>query len=185
MTEVDNKPASGGSMAKGVMVLIVFLLCAGGGGFAVGFTQKFAPVQKVAPSAADSTSATATSTDSSTSSTTLKKVYWLATSGWERAGYAIKVYINDQSIGTFQTPDRIEEVTKYLKPGTNKIRFDAKALPAGNRNDYNGAHLVINLMQGEKYSSHGYKNGSKLLQYERKVTETENFDDTQDVEIVE
>ncbi len=185
MTEVDNKPASGGSMAKGVMVLIVFLLCAGGGGFAVGYTQKFAPVQKVAPSAADTTTATTTTDSSTTSPTTLKKVYWIATSGWERAGYAIKIYINDQSVGTFQTPDRIEEVTKYLKPGTNKIRFESKALPAGNRNDYEGAHLTIGLMQGEKFSSRGYKNGSKLLQYERKVTETQDFDDTQDVEIVE
>ncbi len=184
MTEVDKKSASGGSMAKGVLVLIIFLVCAGGGGFAVGFTQKFAPVQNVAPSAADTTTSTATNS-SSTSSTGLKKVYWLSTHGWERAGYAIKVYINDHSVGTFQTPDRIEEVTKYLKPGSNKIRFDAKALPAGNRNDYSGANLQIALMQGEKFSARGYKNGSKLVQYERKVTETQDFDDTQDVEIIE
>ncbi|MBY0546324.1 MAG: hypothetical protein K2W95_03480 [Candidatus Obscuribacterales bacterium] len=182
-----------GSVLQGILVMLVLLLCSGGLGFAVGYTQQFAPVEKVPPGTPGAVSGGAVSVPSSTdvsgtstaSAPQLKKAYWIATSGFERAGYAIKVYINDQEVGSYQTPARIDDITKYVHVGDNKVRFVAKALPAGNRQEYSGAHLTIAINQGEKYSSTGYKNPEKLVEYERKITETQDFDDTMDFSIVE
>ena len=183
------KAKKDGSMVQGFLVLIVLLLCSGAAGFAVGYTQKFHPEEKVAPGSGGAVTSATTGTDVSGSSTTtpatLKKVYWIKTKGWERAGYAIKVQLNGNDVGTFQTPDRLQEVTKFVKPGENKIRFIAKSLPSGNRSDYDGSYLELNLFQGEKYSSNGYKDGEKLVSYTRKITETEDFDTDQDFTVVE
>ena len=191
MRAIAGHRSARGSLAKGIMILLFLMVLAGGLGFAIGFTQKFAPVEKVPPEAtapAQSSGAGTTGTTTGTTTgapATLKKAYWISTYGYERAGYAIKVYINDNDVGTFQTDDRIVEVTKFVRPGGNKIRFVAKALPEGNRTDNSAAYLQVNLYQGEKFSSQGYKNGEKLVQYERRVTETEDFDDTQDFTVVE
>lgn len=177
-----------GSVFQGVMVLLVLVLCAGGGGFAVGYMQEFAPVKKVAPSGGGEITASSTATGSlnTTSAPRLKKVYWLSTHGYERTGYAVKVYVNGHDVGTFQTPDRQVDITNYLTLGDNKVRFDAKALPEGMRNtEYSSAHFDIRINQGEKYSANGYKNAETLLEYSRKISETENFDDTLDLAIVE
>jgi hypothetical protein len=184
------KAKKDGSMVQGFMVLVVLLLCSGAAGFAVGYTQKFHPEEKVAPgaggiAATSATTGTDVSGSSNTTPATLKKVYWIKTKGWERAGYAIKVIINGNDAGTYQTPDRLQEVTKFIKPGENKIQFIAKSLPAGNRSDYDGSYLELNLYQGSKYSSNGYKDGEKLVSYSRKITETDDFDDSQDFTVVE
>ncbi len=188
MSAIRGSRAPKGTMGQGIMILLFLMVCAGGLGFAIGFTQKFAPVESVPPSetaGAGTTSGTGTTKTPASQPVALKKSYWISTYGYERAGYAIKVYINDNDVGIFQTENRIVEVTKFVKPGDNKIRFVAKALPEGNRTDNSSAYLQVNLFQGEKYSSKGYKNGEKLVQYERKVTETDNFDDTQDFTVVE
>ncbi len=176
-----------GSVVQGIMVLVVLLLCTGGLGFAVGYTQQFAPVQKVAPAAADSSSTAGTDVaGTSTVSPQLKKSYWISTKGYERAGYSIKVFLNGVDAGSFQTPDRIVDVTKFVHTGDNKVRFLAKALPAGNRTtEYASAYLNVSIYQGEKFSSNGFKNGEKLVEYSRTITETQDFDDTQDFTIVE
>jgi hypothetical protein len=178
---------SKGSLGKGILVFLILLVCAGGAGFTVGYTQKFAPVESVSPDAAPGAAATAGpgQPSSSAAPATLKKAYWIHTHGYDRAGYAIKVFINDQDVGTFQTPERLVEVTRFVKPGDNRIRFLARALPEGNRTDNPHAHLKLALYQGEKYSSKGFKNGEKLVEYDRKVTETEDFDNSQDFTIIE
>lgn len=188
MSEMRSGRAMNGSMGQGIMVLLFLMLCAGGAGFFIGFTQKFAPVEKVPPATASEGSSASSPGAEGTSATApaaLKKSYWISTRGYERAGFAIKVYVNDTDAGTFQTPDRLVDVTRFVKLGDNKIRFVAKALPAGNRTDNSNAYFQLALYQGEKYSSKGYKNGEKLVEYERKVTETEDFDDSQDFTIVE
>lgn len=182
-----------GSVLQGIGVMLVLLLCSGGLGFAVGYTQQFAPIEKVPPGTAGAvtggTASAPSSSDVSGTSTTsapqLKKAYWISTSGFERAGYSIKVFINDQEVGSYQTPERTDDITKYVHVGDNKVRFVAKALPAGNRQDYSGAHLTLAINKGEKYSSSGYKNAEKLVEYDRKITETQDFDDTMDFSIVE
>lgn len=182
-----------GSVLQGILVMLVLLLCSGGLGFAVGYTQQFAPIEKVPPGTPGATgggmqsasSGTDVSGTSTTSAPQLKKSYWISTRGHERAGYSIKVFINDQEVGSYQTPDRTDDITKYVHSGDNKVRFVAKALPAGNRQDYNGAYLTVEINKGEKYSSNGYKNPEKLVEYSRKITETQDFDDSMDFSIVE
>lgn len=188
-----TKAKGQGSVLQGVVVLLVFLLCSGGIGFAVGYTQQFAPVQKVAPGTAGATAASSGGTGSAGSAVSssseptrvMKKAYWIGTRGYERAGYSIKVFLNDQEVGTFQTPERLVDVTRYVHPGDNKVRFVAKALPAGNRCEYTGAYLDVFICQGEKFSSNGYKNGEKLVEYRRSISETEDFDTSQDFSIIE
>jgi hypothetical protein len=180
-----SKGSGQGSIFKGILVLVVMLICAGGFGFAVGYTQQFAPMKKVAPTTAAATSDSTTAATDPNAKPALKKTYWISTKGWERPGYSIKVQINGNEVGTFQTPDRITEITKFVNLGNNKVRFIATALPAGNRNDYSGAYLTININQGDKFSSSGYKNAEKLVEWTRKVTETDNFDEVQEFSIIE
>lgn len=186
---MTNKGDKKGNVAQGVLVLIILLLAVGGAGFGVGFTQKFAPIEMVSPDTAATNKSAGGDTESGASSSStpasLKKAYWIHTKGWDRAGYAIKVFINDQPVGTFSTQDRLDDVTKYVKAGDNKIRFQAKALPQGNRNDYTGAYLTITLNQGSKFSSKGYKDAQTLVEYTRKVSETDDFDDNMDFAVVE
>lgn len=180
-----------GSVLQGILVMLVLLFCSGGLGFAVGYTQQFAPVEKVPPGTAGArggetaSSGTDVAGTSTSSAPQLKKSYWISTKGWERAGYSIKVFINDKDAGSYQTPDRTEDITKYVHAGDNKVRFVAKALPAGNRQEYSGAYLAIDINKGEKFSANGYKNAEKLVEYKRSITETEDFDDTMDFSIVE
>lgn len=181
-----SKGSGQGSVVKGILILLVMLVCSGGFGFAVGYTQQFAPMKKVAPTtAAAPADGSTTSAADPNAKPALKRSYWISTKGWERAGYSIKVQINGTDVGTFQTPDRITEITKFVNLGNNKVRFTATALPAGNRNDYSGAYLTLNINQGDKFSSTGYKNAEKLVEWTRKVTETDNFDEVQEFSIIE
>ncbi len=123
-------------------------------------------------------------TATAASSTPLKHAYWIQTSGWDRAGFEIKVYINDQLAGTFATIDQTEDITKLVKAGDNKVRFDAKALPAGNRNDFANAFLTVSINQGQKTDT-GFTNAKTLVEYKRKVSEMENFDDVMEFATLE
>ncbi|MDZ4834344.1 MAG: hypothetical protein SGJ27_11260 [Candidatus Melainabacteria bacterium] len=136
-------------------------------------------------SAAGTTVATgpATGTAGGTSSSTpsaLKKAYWIETSGWDKAGYAITVYINDHPVGNFDVIDRTEDVTKFVVPGENKVRFEAKSLPAENRNDFTGAFLTVTINQGQKTSAKEFTDAQPVIEYKRKVTETTDFDETKE-----
>jgi hypothetical protein len=130
------------------------------------------------------TTAAPAASSSPAASTALKHAYWIQTSGWDRAGFEIKVYINDQLAGTFATIDQTEDITKLVKAGDNKVRFDAKALPAGNRNDFANAFLTISINQGQKTDT-GFTNAKTLVEYKRKVSEMENFDDVMDFATLE
>lgn len=218
-TSVKNtvKKKSGG---QGFLVLLILLIGVGGAGFGLGFTQKFAPIEMVAPdtapgaktttivpaagpsTATTTTPATATSpattpsaattpanTPSTATPTTggastvakaaLKKTYWIQTAGWNKAGYTITVYINDQPVGNFDAIDTTEDVTKFVKPGENKIRFEAKPHPPGDRNEFTGAFLTVTINQGQK-SGEEFTDALPVIEYKRRVTETTPYDDTMD-----
>ncbi len=217
---MTSKGEKRGNAAQGFLVIMVLLLATVGAGFGIGYTQKFVPIEMVAPDTASTApSSTASSSirhpstvqpstapslpaqsasatdsqigntgsgaNSSSTPTSLKRSYWIHTKGWDRAGYAINVFINNQSVGTFSTIDRLDDVTKLVKSGDNKIRFEAKALPEGNRNDYTGAFFTVSLNQGTKFSAKGYKDAQTLVEYTRKVTDTEDFDDNMDFSVVD
>lgn len=129
-----------------------------------------------APATSSTTTSTATGT-SSAAQTSLKKSYWIQTSGWDKVGYTVTVYINDQPVGNFDSIDRTEDVTKFVKPGENKVRFEAKVHPSEERNDFTGAFLTVTINQGQK-SDKEFKDGQPVLEYKRKVTETTDYDDS-------
>ncbi len=221
------KKKSGG---QGFLVLFILLLGVGGAGFGLGFTQKFAPIEMVAPDTAPgaktttvvpaagpsttpatatattpvtapatspatvpaTTPATATATAPSTAASTnttggatsvakaaLKKTYWIQTAGWDKAGYTITVYINDQPVGNFDSIDRTEDITKFVKPGENKVRFEAKPHPPGDRNEFTGAFLTVTVNQGQK-NGEEFTDAQPVVEYKRKVTETTPYDDSMD-----
>ncbi|MBX9667656.1 MAG: hypothetical protein K2X93_08570 [Candidatus Obscuribacterales bacterium] len=187
-----SKGEKRGNAAQGFLVIMVLLLATGGAGFGIGYTQKFVPIEMVAPDTASTASSsithpstvqpstapslpaqsssatdsqicnTGSGANSSSTPISLKKSYWIHTKGWDRAGYAINVFINNKSVGTFSTIDRLDDVTKLVKSGNNKIRFEAKALPESNRNDYTGAFFTVTLNQGTKFSANGYKDLKRL-----------------------
>lgn len=208
---------------QGFLILFILLLGVGGAGFGLGFTQKFAPIEMVAPDTApgaktttivpaagpSTTPASATATAPTTTATApttpapattpaatpttsapasgagtvtkaaLKKTYWIQTAGWDKAGYTITVYINDQPVGNFDSIDRTEDVTKFVKPGENKIRFEAKPHPPGDRNEFTGAFLTVTVNQGQK-NGEEFTDAQPVVEYRRKVTETTPYDDSMD-----
>jgi len=212
-TSTSGKKKS--SAGQWIVVVLVLLLGAGGAGFGVGFTQKFAPIEMVAPgtpgvavttsppttstpttttatattppatsaapaSTTGTTAAspgTATSTTPAPSAVKVKKTYWLSTHGWEGSGYDVNVYVNDNLVGTYSKPAQTADITNFVKPGDNKVRFEAKALSDDKRNDFSGAHLIVKVNRGDAISKDG---GEALLDYKRTVSEKENFDDTMD-----
>jgi len=117
----------------------------------------------------------------------VKKWYWIHTKGWNRAGYQIMVMVNGQLVGNYYKPDVNTDVTKYIKPGRNKISFDAKSLPLDQRDGNKAADLVIELRSGEKKPNelNKFQGGDMLIEYKRLVTETENFHDVREFETIE
>jgi hypothetical protein len=184
---VSNESAQGssaGATFKGILVLILLVIAAGAGGYFFGTYQKFAPIKEVgsAPSTADATSTTTTAGGSSESSGTLKNKYWIHSGGYDQSGYAITVWINGKRIDKFTAPRRDVDITKYVKPGENTIRFEAQSLPASMRDQdhltSNWYELSVNLASSPQMYSGAPKEGDTLLKYKRNITETQNYDDT-------
>ncbi len=186
-TPLPQESSKGGTVQ---VVLLVVLLLIGfvSGGYYFGTQMNFKNLAGGStPVGSTNDNETATFGGFSESSQ-LKKAYWLKSGGYERAGFMIKVYLNGQFVGKFFKPDVIIECTKFLKPGHNTITFQAKSLPVDQRSDYATAHLDIDLKAGEKKmdgDTPRYENGDTLLDYSRKVTDTEDNKETKEFETLE
>lgn len=121
-------------------------------------------------------------------SSQLKKAYWLHSSGYERAGHKIKVYLNGNYVGKFFRPDETIECTKFLKPGRNNIVFDSRTLPVDQRQDYSGAFLKVQLLAGEKKMDGErprFENGYTVMEIQRTVTDTDDNKVSKEFETLE
>lgn len=179
-----DKKAGGMAAFKGFLIFLLLLVGAGAGGYFFGTYQKFAPLQYVAPGTpgAVSESATASQPASSTavpaaSSGQLKNKYWISSSGYERVGYSISVFVNGQLVDKIFTPDKKVEITRLVRPGENSIRFEAKCLPPS-MNEHRGSdyyHLTLGVQSGSYLED---PKANTLLNYKRNSAETQDYDDT-------
>jgi hypothetical protein len=118
----------------------------------------------------------------------LKKVYWIESKGYDRAGYVINVAINGQPVEKFFKASQEVDITKYLKDGNNEITFDAKSLPLDQRDNNNSAYLTLELKSKEKPADGKppeLSGGDTLLDYRRQVTDTDNFNDKREFQPIE
>ena len=182
-------PKSGGAV-QAILLVVLLLIGAVSGGYFAGTQMNFRKLQ-----GGDAVGQSGGAADNEianfggfSESAQLKKAYWVHTRGDDRAGYKIAVFINGQFLGKFYKSDVDVEATKYLKPGRNSITFDCKPLPLDQRSDYSGAYLDIQLKAGDKKMDGDkarFENGDTLVEYRRKVTETEEFKDTKEFETLE
>lgn len=175
-----SKKKSGGPMDtfKGFLIFALLIVCAGAGGYFFGTMQKFAPIENVPPGtqgAVSSTTGAAPATAGTPSS--LKKKYWIKSYGHDHMGYSITAYVNGQIVGKYYTPDKQNEITRFVRPGENSVRFVAEALPES-MNEHKGSdyyYLTLAVQSGT------YLEDSKpdtLLNYKRTAAETSAYDDT-------
>jgi|AGTN01.2.fsa_nt_gi hypothetical protein len=66
--------------------------------------------------------------DSKAALTTLKKKYWVASSGNDYIGSSITVVVNGQPVDNFFGPGKLVDVSRFVKKGANQITFDSKVL---------------------------------------------------------
>lgn len=180
--ETKPKTAKGGAMDafKGFLIFALFIIGAGFGGYFFGTMQKFAPVQNVPPGTPGAVAGVSSGTAESTGSVNpngLKKKYWIHSSGHEHIGYAITVYVNGQLVDKFFTPNKRVDITKWVKPGENSVRFDAEVLPVS-MNEHRGSnYYYLNLaIESGEYDTD--PKAVELINYKRNASETEKFNDT-------
>lgn len=183
---VDNTGSSGGgaiATAKGMLILVLLIIASGAGGYFFGTYQKFAPVENVAPSSMSlndqSTSPGQGTTLSLNAPGSLKKKYWLHSSGDEHVGYAISVFVNGQMVDRIFTPNRDIDISKYVKPGENQVTFQAKVLPDGMREHKGNASYFLNISV-KSGDAIGQSGAGELLNYRRNANEFEDYNDTLD-----
>lgn len=182
----SEKPKkSGGAMDtfKGICILVLLLICAGAGGYFFGTYQKFAPIENVPPGTPGAISLGSGSSSSTSQSSTpgvpssLKKKYWLQSSGHDHMGYAITVSVNGQLADKFFTPDKQKDITNMVHPGENTVTFEAKQLPEG-MNEHKGQdyyHLTVSVKSGPDLQAS--KDVDTLLNYSRTAADNKDYND--------
>ena len=163
--------------AKGVLVLILLLVATGAGGYFFGTYQKFAPIQYVASGTPGAVEQSASTTPTSSAPSQLKKHYWIKSSGTDHIGYAVTTYVNDQLVDKFYTPDKQVEITRFVKPGENSIRFDAKALPVS-MNEHRGDSVYKFSLSVQSGSALDELKPGTLIDYTRNAAEDKDYNDT-------
>lgn len=182
------QPAPANKMGTVQAILLIGLLLIGTvtGGYFAGTQMNFKKMQGGDAPASSGNEETATF-GGFAESKQLKKAYFIRTRGDERV-YKISVYINDQFLGKFYKPFVDVDATKYMKPGRNTIKFIAKPLPLDQRVDNSSAYLQLELKAGEKKGegeNAQFSNGDTLVDYSRKVTDTEEYTDSKEFETLE
>jgi hypothetical protein len=184
----SSSGSSGMDTFKGILIMLLLIVLAGTGGYFFGAMQQLAPIRKVppgTPGALESTPAQSGAGVQSPATSELKKHYWIHSSGEERVGYNISITINGTPVGMVNTPKRNIDISKLVKPGVNHILFQAKSLPVSQRDTSNSwPALTLEIMAGDK-TSEDFGKGDVLLQYARKVTETQDYNDNMEFMIVE
>jgi len=87
-------------------------------------------------------------------------------------GYTVKVKVNGTDIATIDKGGIVINVTKYIRPGTNKVRFIAKKTEEGKKGDF----LRISIGPGTKeYST--VKLDSTPVNYLRSQNDAKDYDE--------
>ncbi len=107
-----------------------------------------------------------------------KMRYWLVSSGEDYCGYSVTVNVNNNPVDSFFGPDKIVEVTKFVKPGENQVRFEAKALGEQyNKHTGDAAYAVtVKLVKGT-HMQDNFAAKDVLMSYSRNASETQDFND--------
>lgn len=179
-----------------LVVLSLLLAGAGFGGYYLGTHEELAPVQRVGagtpgavrdtvilplpakkPAPAAQTTATTTSTTTAAASTPppapAKMKYWLYSSGEDYIGSSITVKVNDTTVDNFFGPGKSVDVSRLVKPGSNDVVFEAKAL-GDQYNKHSGdekATLTVRLVSGPSVQEN-FKDSDVLLKYQRSATDS-------------
>ncbi|HEY9870000.1 MAG TPA: hypothetical protein V6D08_12615 [Candidatus Obscuribacterales bacterium] len=166
---------------QGALVFLLMLLGAASGGYFVGTQMQFRQLQ-----AGQSEGSLSNLFASFGLGPQMKKVYWIHSRGYERAGYTIGVSINGQPVGKFYKPETDVDVTRYIHPGRNTIVFEAKSMPLDQRTDNSAANFTLELRSAERTDKENQlRGGDVLLDYTRQVTDTEDFKDQREFEPIE
>jgi hypothetical protein len=177
-SENSHKPSGLGSLAKGILILILLIVCAGAGGYFFGTYQKFAPIEYVkagAPGAVPVSSVLKVSANNSP----LKKKYWLSCTGDNHIGYVVTVSVNGQVADKFDSPGKTVDITGLVHPGENQVRFEAKSLPESMHEhlEQGGWGLYIAVIGSDKVGG-SHTDSEELLHYARKGNDKNDFDET-------
>jgi hypothetical protein len=175
------KPRSSAGFWQGALLAFLLLLGAASGGYFFGTQMNFRQLE-----ARQSEGGLANLLVSFGLGPQMKKVYWIHSRGYERAGYTISVSINGQPVGKFYKPETDVDVTRYIHPGRNTIVFEAKSMPLDQRTDNSAANFTLELRSAEKpEKDNQFRGGDVLLDYSRQVTDTEDFTDKREFEPIE
>lgn len=206
---MTEKPATGkgNEIMRALFDLVVLVLligAAGGGGYWYGVNQRLAPVLSVGPGTpgalppplsatvpkvppvtatptptATTTAAVSTATTAETKPPAAKTKYWISSSGSDYMGSSITVKVNGAPVDSFFGPGKNVDITSKVKPGDNTLVFESKALGA----DYNqhagdaSAVLTLQIVTGP-YIQENFKSSDVLATFKRSATDSEDAADT-------
>lgn len=178
MKDESNAGNSGTAMDtfKGICIVLLLIVAAGAGGYFYGTHQQFAPVETTTAAKSDAAGDQAVLTTGP--NTSLKKKYWLLSSGDDHVGYSISVFVNGKLVDKFFSPDKQVDITNLVKPGENQITFEAKLLPSGMREHagQSAYYLQVAVMSGATLKA-DKRDTNSLLNYKRNAAETTDFNE--------
>ena len=107
----------------------------------------------------------------------LKSRYWASCITSGNPYYSVKVEVNKNLVAIVQLSKLMIDITQYIKPGINKVRFIAtKTTPKGSGYHYN--RININIGPGIKDNRGNIQMTQLQIEYERVGEERSDFDET-------
>jgi hypothetical protein len=190
-----------------LVILVALMIGSGFGGYWYGIHERLAPVKNVAPgtpgalpatavtpaapgtqappttpapvTAPATTTTTTTSPPAPATSSGKKEKFWVTSSGTDYIGYNITVSVNGKAVDSFYGPDKMIDITRFVKHGDNTITFDAKNMPTiNNHKGQSSAMLTLQLAHGAKITE-DVDPKAVILSYTRNAAQTE--DDSKDL----
>lgn len=191
MTQQAGKSKAGLFLRAIADLVIIGLLITGAafGGYFWGTHQRLAPIADVPPGTPGAISpaglpppvshsgsggqASNSVTDAGGSQPQRRQKYWISSSGSDYIGYSITVKVNDTPVDSFFGPGKTVNITHLVKPGSNTVAFEAKALGSDyNKHSGDAASVLTVQVVGGPTVQENFKQSDVLATYSRNAEDS-------------